>query len=115
MNKYSGGNFDDFLKEEGIFEEVVESTRKRLLASRIEDRINAVNRRGATFAEKANADLVQLNHYLFDIENTVITSELLDDLAVEATGLTTDAVHLNGCLFDLEELLDRYFSEKVAA
>ena len=29
MNKYSGGNFDDFLKEEGILEEVVESTRKR--------------------------------------------------------------------------------------
>ena len=24
MNKYSGGNFDDFLREEGIFEEVVE-------------------------------------------------------------------------------------------
>ena len=90
MNKYSGGNFDDFLKEEGIFEEVVESTRKRLLASQIEDRINAVNRRGTTFAEKTNADLVQLNHYLFDIENTVITSELLDDFALEATELTID-------------------------
>ena len=115
MNKYSGGNFDDFLKEEGIFEEVVESTRKRLLASQIEDRINAVNRGGATFAEKINTDLVQLNHYLFDIENTVITSELLDDLALEATELTIDPVHLNGSLFDLEELLDRYFSEKVAA
>ena len=23
MNKYSGGNFDDFLREEGIFEEVL--------------------------------------------------------------------------------------------
>ena len=67
MNKYSGGNFDDFLKEEGIFEEVVECTRKRLLASQIEDRINTVNRSGSTFAEKINADLVQLNHYLFDI------------------------------------------------
>ena len=42
MNKYDGGDFDDFLKEEGILEEVVESTRKRLLASRIEDRVNAV-------------------------------------------------------------------------
>ena len=115
MNKYSGGNFDDFLKEEGIFEEVVECTRKRLLASQIEDRINAVNRRGTTFAEKINADFVQLNHYLFDLDNTVITSELLDDLALEATELTIDPVHLNGSLFDLEELLDRYFSERVAA
>ena len=115
MNKYSGGNFDDFLKEEGIFEEVVECTRKRLLASQIEDRINAVNRRGTAFAEKINADFAQLNHYLFDLDNTVITSELLDDLALEATELTIDPVHLNGALFDLEELLDRYFSEKVAA
>ena len=115
MNKYSGGNFDDFLKEEGIFEEVVECTRKRLLASQIEDRINAVNRSGTTFSEKINADFVQLNHYLFDLDNTVITSELLDDLAFEATELTIDPVHLNGSLFDLEELLDHYFSERVAA
>ena len=115
MNKYSGGNFDDFLKEEGIFEEVLESTRKRLLALQIEDRINAVNRRGTAFAEKINADFAQLNHYLFDLDNTVITSELLDELALEATELTIDPVHLNGALFDLEELLDHYFSEKVAA
>ena len=115
MSKYSGGNFDDFLKEEGIFEKVLECTRKRLLASRIEDHIKASNRKGITFVNKMNTDLVQLNHYLFDIENTVITSELLDDLALEATELTIDPVHLNGSLFDLEELLDRYFSEKVAA
>lgn len=62
-----------------------------------------------------NTDLVQLNHYLFDLDNTVITSELLDDLALEATELIIDPVHLNGSLFDLEELLDRYFSERVAA
>ena len=115
MNKYSGGNFDDFLKEEGIFEEVVECTRKRLLASQIEDRINAVNRRGTAVVEKINADFVQLNHYLFDLDNTVITSELLDELVLEATELTIDPVHLNGSLFDLEELLDRYFAERVAA
>lgn len=107
MNKYEGDSFDDFLKEEGIFEEVVESTRKRLLASQIEDRINAVNRRGTTFAEKVNADFVQLNHYLFDLDNTVITSELLGDLVLEATELTIDPIHLNGSLFDLEELSTR--------
>ena len=32
MNKYSGGNFDDFLAEEGILEEVTERALKRLLA-----------------------------------------------------------------------------------
>ena len=30
MNKYSGSNFDDFLKEEGILEEVSAKVQKRL-------------------------------------------------------------------------------------
>ena len=115
MNKHEGDSFDDFLKEEGIFEEVLECTRKRLLASRIEDHIKASSRKDITFVDKMNGELVQLNHYLFDIENTVITSELLDDLTLEATEMKTNPVHLNNLLFDLEELLDRYFSERVAA
>ena len=31
MNKYSSSNFDDFLAEEGILEEVSEGAQKRLL------------------------------------------------------------------------------------
>lgn len=115
MNKYSGGNFDDFLKEEGIFEEVMECTRKRLLAAQIEDHINAANRNRITFAEKINADFVHLNHYLFDLDNTVITSELLDDLAFEATEIKTNSVQLNDRLFDSEELLDRFLTDEIAA
>jgi hypothetical protein len=34
MNKYSGSNFDDFLKEKGIFDEVSALTKKRLAALR---------------------------------------------------------------------------------
>ena len=104
MNKYSGGNFDDFLKEEGIFEEVMECTRKRLLASQIEDRINAANLKGGTFANKINVDLVQLNHYLFDLDNTVITSELLNDLILEAKEMSTAPGQFNDRLFASEEL-----------
>lgn len=40
MNKYSGSNFDDFLAEEGILEEVSEGAQKRLLALQIEDSVN---------------------------------------------------------------------------
>ena len=115
MNKYDGGDFDDFLKEEGIFEEVLECTRKRLLASQIEDCINGTNVSRASTAKTIGTALVQLNHYLFDVDNVVITSELLNDLALEATELKTEPVHLNNLLFDLAELLDRYFSERVAA
>lgn len=115
MNKYEGDRFDDFLAEEGILKEVTERALKRLLALEIENMVSTANVSRTNAVEEMNTDLVQLNHYLFDTENTVITSELLDNLAREATELTIDPVHLNGSLFDLEELLDRYFSEKVAA
>lgn len=45
MNKYSGSNFDDFLAEEGILEEVSEGPQKRLLALQIEDSANDTNQR----------------------------------------------------------------------
>ena len=37
MNKYSGSNFDDFLDEEGLLEEVSERAQKRLPALQIRD------------------------------------------------------------------------------
>ena len=46
MNKYSGSNFDDFLAEEGILEEVSERAQKQLLALQIkEDIVNATNQK----------------------------------------------------------------------
>ena len=44
MNKYSGSNFDDFLKEEGIFEEVSTLTRQRLETLQAEDKPGTINR-----------------------------------------------------------------------
>ena len=43
MNKYSGSNFDDFLAEEGLLEEVSECAQERLLALQIEDIVNTTN------------------------------------------------------------------------
>ncbi len=40
MNKYSGTNFDDFLDEEGLLEEVSERAQKRLSALQIQDIMN---------------------------------------------------------------------------
>ena len=37
INKYSGSNFDDFLREEGILEEVSERARMRLLTLQINE------------------------------------------------------------------------------
>ena len=115
MNKYSGGNFDDFLKEEGIFEEVLESTRKRMLALQIEDCINAASPKKVEFADRTSISFVQLNHYLFDLDNTVITSELLNHFALEATEMKTNPVQLNDLMCDSEELLDRFLTDELAA
>ena len=115
MNKYSGGNFDDFLAEEGILEEVTERALKRCLALEIEDIVNAANQNRTAFFQKMNTDLVELNHYLFDLDNTVITSELLNDLICEATEMKIDPLQLNESLFATEELLNLLLTEEVAA
>ena len=52
MNKYSSGNFDDFLKEEGIFEEVREYTLKRLLILRLGDIVKVLIQRAAGSMKK---------------------------------------------------------------
>lgn len=115
MNKYSGGNFDDFLKEEGIFEEVSERTRKRMISMKIEKCVKDVIRKKTDFAGKINEDLVLLNHHLFDLENTVITSELLNHFFIEATELLTNPVQINDPLFEFKELLSRFLTEETAA
>ena len=77
MNKYSGSNFDDFLAEEGLLEEVSEGAQKRLLALQIEEEIvNTTNQN----TEGLSTDPVRLNHYLFDPDNLSITVELLNRL-----------------------------------
>ena len=77
MNKHSGSNFDDFLAEEDILEEVSEGAQKRLLALQIEeDIVNAANQK----AEGLTPGPVGLNHYLFDPDNPSITVEFLNSL-----------------------------------
>jgi hypothetical protein len=115
MNKYEGDSFDDFLAEEGILEEVTERALKRLLALEIENMVSTASVSRISSVEAMNTDLVQLNHYLFDLDNTVITSELLDSFTLEATEMKINPVQLNDPLFDSEELLDRFLTHEIAA
>ena len=111
MNKCEGGNFDDFLAEEGILEEVTERALKRLLALEIEGMVNQEASIRIPFFEKISTDLVELNHYLFDLDNTIITSELLESFIHEAKEMRTDPVQLNDPLFYLEYLLNYLLTE----
>ncbi len=56
MNKYSGDSFEDFLKEEGILEEVTERARKRLLVWQLGDIVKVLIRRKTTFDKKVNSE-----------------------------------------------------------
>ena len=57
MNKYEGGSFDDFLKEEDIFEEVTEHALKRLQILRLADIVKALIQRETAFTEEVKSDV----------------------------------------------------------
>jgi uncharacterized protein YaaW (UPF0174 family) len=83
MNKYSGSSFDDFLREEGIFEEVSERARKRLLALQIEDMMaDSLNENVEDMLEEilSPENMNASNHHLFHPNNGSITLELLERL-----------------------------------
>lgn len=79
-NKYSGSNFDDFLAEEGILEEVSARALKRLLALQIEDAMTETDLTKTSLALKMKTSRSQLDR-LLDPENTAITLESLEHLA----------------------------------
>jgi antitoxin HicB len=79
-NKYSGSNFDAFLEEEGILEEVSTAAQKRLLSLQIADIMAEENLTKSEVASRMNTSRSQLDR-LLDPSNTSITLESLDRLA----------------------------------
>ena len=80
MNKYSGSNFDDFLAEEGILEEVSAKALKRLLTLQIADIMEETSLTKTSLAEKMQTSRSQLDR-LLDPDNTSVTLESLEQLA----------------------------------
>ena len=63
-NPYSGSNFDDFLKEEGIFEEVQAKALKRGIAEQIEDSMQSAKLTKMAMADKMATSRSQLDRIL---------------------------------------------------
>ena len=80
MNKYSGSNFDDFLAEEGILDEVSAKALKRLLVLQIADIMAETNVTKIALAQKLQTSRSQLDR-LLDPDNTSITLASLEQLA----------------------------------
>jgi antitoxin HicB len=80
MNRYSGSDFDDFLAEEGILEEVTSRAQKRLLAYQVADIMAEKKLTKTELAAKMNTSRSQLDR-LLDPENTAVTLDSLNRLA----------------------------------
>ena len=80
MNQYTGSNFDDFLKEDGIFEEVVSKANKRLLVLELQDAMVEMKLTKTELAKRLQTSRSQVDR-LFDPDNTSVTLESLERLA----------------------------------
>ena len=63
-NPHTGGNFDDFLKEDGIFEEVQARALKRALAEQLDDAMQSGKLNKVTMAQRMATSRSQLDRVL---------------------------------------------------
>jgi antitoxin HicB len=80
VNKYSGSDFDDFLREDGILEEVTARAHKRLLALQLSEVMEQSNITKTQLAERLQTSRSQLDR-LLDPDNTAVTLDSLERLA----------------------------------
>ncbi len=80
MNQYTGSNFDDFLAEEGILDEVTARAYKRLLALQVQDAMTEAQMSKSELAGRLQTSRSQLDR-LLDPDNTAITLDSLERLA----------------------------------
>ena len=80
MKEYTGSNFDDFLEEEGILEEVTVKAHKRLLVLQLEDIMQENNITKTSLAKKLQTSRSQLDRIL-DPNNSSITLDVLERVA----------------------------------
>jgi len=80
MNQYNGSNFDEFLEEEGILEEVSARALKRLLSLQLQDAMREQRLTKTELAARLHTSRSQVDR-LLDPNNTAITLEVLGRLA----------------------------------
>lgn len=80
MNQFTGSNFNDFLEEEGVLEEVSAKAHKRLLALQLADIMKEKSITKTSLASKLKTSRSQLDRIL-DPNNASITIEVLERVA----------------------------------
>lgn len=87
-NPHAGSNFDDFLKDEGMFEEVQAKALKRALSEQIEESMQAANISKVRMAEMMATSRSQLDRVL-DPDNVSVQLDTLMK-AARAVGKTVE-------------------------
>ena len=87
-NKHSGTNFDDYLIEEGVFEEVQAKALKRALAEQLSDAMQSGNLSKVVMAQRMVTSRSQLDRVL-DPDNLSIQLDTLIK-AARAVGKTVE-------------------------
>lgn len=75
-NPHLGSSFDDFLKEEGIYEEVTATAMKRVLAWQIAQAMKKQRVTKSTMAKRMKTSRAALDR-LLDAENTSVTLQTM--------------------------------------
>jgi len=75
-NKHIGSNFDDFLAEEGILEEVTAKAMKRVIAWQIEQEMKAQNLSKTAMAARMKTSRAALNRLLDESDPSVTLTTL---------------------------------------
>ena len=88
INKHTGSNFDDFLQEEGIYEEVQARALKRALAEQLSDAMQSGNLSKVVMAQRMVTSRSQLDRVL-DPDNLSIQLDTLIK-AARAVGKTVE-------------------------
>ena len=83
-NKYIGSDFGDFLKEDGIYEEVNDIAIKRVIAYQLEQEMKAQNITKTKMAEMMNTSRAVVNR-LLNPDNSSLTLSTLES-ATQALG-----------------------------
>ena len=87
MNKHRGSNFEDFLKEEGIFEECNAEAVKRVIAFQLEKELKKQKMSKSQFAKKMKTSRSAVDR-LLDPKRTCSLKSLVT--AVSALGKTLE-------------------------
>ncbi len=80
-SKYTGSDFDDFLREEGILAEVEATALKRVIAYQIEEEMKRRNMTKTDMALRMNTSRASLNR-LLDPSNPSVTLQTLERAAL---------------------------------